>query len=151
MFTPGPSTMSTPSAIASRPIARPISRSRPRSQVAALHEAVGKQVAALAANAMDSVRWVRRTPWGPSAMRIAGSPSRGSAGVVHAESPVSRAAFSSSVIAARTLAGSFRALLAWRCGSGAGEPPAGSEEASTRAIGSCVADLRGGTDTCKRA
>ena len=114
MFTPGPSTMSTPSAIASRPSARPISRSSPRSQVAALQEAVGKQVAALAPNAMDSVRWVRRTPWGPSAMRIAGMPSRGSAGVVHAESPVNSDAFSSSVMAARTLAGSLRALLTRR-------------------------------------
>ena len=100
MFTPGPSTMSTPRAIASRPSARPISRSRSGSQVAALQEAVGKQVAALAANAMDSgalgpadtVRSVRHAHRGQT------KPAH--RGVVHAESPVNSEAFSSSVIAA---------------------------------------------------
>jgi hypothetical protein len=69
--------------------------------VADVHEAVGKQVAAWAPNAIDPVACVRRTPWGPSAILSDGNPMRGSAGVVHAESPVSSAAFSSSVIASR--------------------------------------------------
>ena len=101
MLTPGPRTTSTSRAIASRPIASPISRTRSGSHVAAVLEAVGKQVAAVAPNAIDPVECVRRTPWGPSAIRSDGRPRRGMAAVVHAESPVSSVAFSSRVISAR--------------------------------------------------
>ena len=55
MLTPGPRTTSTSSAMASRAMASPISRRRSGSQVAAVLDAVGKQVAAWASNAIDPV------------------------------------------------------------------------------------------------
>src|SRR5271157_5911018 len=98
MLTPGPSTTSTPSAIASCAMARPICRSTSGSQVEALQDAVGKQVAGLAEIAIEPSSATRRTPCGPSETVSAGRPRRSTAVVVQAVAPVQSAAFSSRVI-----------------------------------------------------
>jgi hypothetical protein len=85
----GPSRTCTPSARASRPIAAAAREMSSGFHVAAIATPVGKAVAA-------SPR-VERTPFGPSAKRIAGMPRRGNAVVEKLSAPATSAAFSFSV------------------------------------------------------
>ena len=99
MFTPGPSTMPTPCATASSPIARPTSESSDSSQVFASALAVGKHVAGTerpSPSASESLS-CRRRPCGPSVIISDGMPSRFTAFVCQKSSPDVSPAFSSSV------------------------------------------------------
>ena len=84
MLIPGPSTTCTPCARASVPSASPTRRASPGSNDDASADAVGKQVA----GRLPEIRVVlalsglARKPCGPSAIVIAGIPSRGTGGRV---------------------------------------------------------------------
>ena len=98
ILTPGPSSTFTFSAMASSPRAWPMACSNCGSQVEAVLDAVGKQVAGRLWAVRAFISVTRRTPCGPSETIISGTPRR-STGVVDQEvAPVHRAAFSSRVI-----------------------------------------------------
>lgn len=99
-LTAGPSTTPTPSATASRPIARPTSATSSGSQVAARALPVGKQVAgSLACRSASEVLFTLRSPWGPSAIITASRPRSGAASVCQSSAPDTIATSTSSLSA----------------------------------------------------
>ena len=105
MFTPGPSMMCLPRALASCPMVAPNSRASAGSHVAARHPFVGMNVTKSSvrpAGFQVSGPTSSRTPCGPSDIHLLASPKRGNAAVVNFESPWHSATFSSTVIWERT-------------------------------------------------
>ena len=98
MLTPGPSSTSVFRAMASSARACPMACSSCGSQVQAVLEAVGKQVAGKLSSEMEFRLATRRTPCGPSETIISGTPSRSTGVVDQGLAPVHKAAFSSRVI-----------------------------------------------------
>ena len=120
MFTVGPSSMSRPSALNSSAVARAARSTSSGFHVAPIAIPLGKLVAAIRTAALGAFVCAEgpvqfRVPSGPSAILIAGIPSRGIAADSIHDCPASSVAFSSSVIRlsrsfTRSSAGSFAFL-----------------------------------------
>ena len=100
MLSPGPRTSDTPVALASSPIALPMSDRSEVSQLHAVETAAGKQVAGsetLMPRLSASSGW-RRSPWGPSHIMALGMPYSGKAAVCQQSAPSHRRRSSESLI-----------------------------------------------------